>query len=292
MQRMRGLIWNWNRVKSYIGRPRMILQTKPVVIDERDYCTAPIFIVGAHRSGTSLVRRLFNSHSAVACPPESFFIRHYAEMLVDSNVRGGYEAFGYDDEAMRLDLAHKAASLHEAYRIATGKHIWADKTPIYALHLDVIDALFAGQARFVMVLRHPGDVVHSIFKRNWRFNAVEDGFESALAHVKETIDAMLAFEALHPDRCTRIVYCDLCDHPEPVLSATLAALDLAFEPEMLAFAEQDHNFGLEDPVVRGTRSIKANSGAWRGLTNVQQNRIRDVFGPLVDTPSYWAGEPA
>ena len=289
MFKLHKFSWYWNRARAYVGRPRMIVQTKPVVIDDSDYCEEPIFMVGAHRSGTSLVRRLFNSHSQIACPPESFFISHYAAMFQDRHIGAGYEAFGYSDEDRRRDLARNASRLHEAYRLATGKQIWADKTPIYALHLDAIDALYGGKPRYVLVLRHPGDIVFSIHNRNWRFNDVEDGFESALAHVKETIDAMMAFEARHPERCVRIVYGELCSTPETVLESALHGLGLGlrFEPGMLNFADQDHNFGLEDPVVRGTRAIKAQSGSWRGLEPHRQARIAEVFGDWVDSNLDW-----
>ncbi len=287
MRRRHGLIWYWNRVKTYLGRPRMIVQTKPVVIDDAQRCDNPIFIVGAHRSGTSLVRRLFNSHREIACPPESFFIANYAAMLDDRFVGAGYEAFGYSVDEARRDIARKASELHEAYRIATGKSIWADKTPQYTDHLEAIDRLYGGKARFVLVLRHPGDIVHSIYKRDWRFNDIADGFESALAHVKRSIDNLLAFEAKFPDRCTRIVYCDLCADPEAVLTPVLDRLGLEFDPGMLEFADKDHNFGLEDPVIRGTKSISLNSGAWRSLTLDQQARIVETFGPRADEALYW-----
>lgn len=270
----------------------MIVQTKPVVIDDTQRCENPIFIVGAHRSGTSLVRRLFNSHRDIACPPESFFIANYAAMLDDKFVGAGYEAFGYSAEEARADIARKASQLHEAYRIATGKAIWADKTPQYTDHLEAIDRLYAGKARFVLVLRHPGDVVHSIYKREWRFNEIKDGFESALAHVKRSIDKLLAFEAKYPDRCTRIVYSELCADPETVLTQALVRLGCEFDPEMLDFADKDHNFGLEDPVIRGTKSIALNSGAWRSLTAAQQARIVEVFGPQADETVYWDAEAA
>lgn len=287
LRRRHGLIWYWNRIKTYVGRPRMIVQTKPVVIGDGDRCENPIFIVGAHRSGTSLVRRLFNSHREIACPPESFFIANYAAMLDDRFVGAGYEAFGYSAEEARADIARKASELHEAYRIATGKSIWADKTPQYTDHLEAIDRLYGGKARFVLVLRHPGDIVHSIYKRDWRFNDIADGFESALAHVKRSIDNLLEFEAEFPDRCARIVYCDLCADPEAVLSQVLSRLGLEFDPGMLDFADKDHNFGLEDPVIRGTKSITLNTGAWRSLTPVQRARIVETFGPQADKALYW-----
>lgn len=287
MKGQHRLIWYWNRIKTYLGRPRMIVQTKPVLLDDSDRCEEPVFIVGSHRSGTSLVRRLFNSHPDIACPPESFFIANYAAMLQDSFVASGYDAFAYSREDMRRDLANKASSLHEAYRIVTGKTIWADKTPQYTDHLDAIDKLFDGKARFVMVMRHPGDIVHSIYQRDWRFNDIADGFESALAHVRYSIDNLLAFEKSQPGRCTRIVYEELCTSPEVVLSGVLGRLGLEYRAEMLDFATKDHNFGLEDPVIRGTRTISLNAGAWRSLTEAQQARIFEVFGEKARDDSYW-----
>ncbi|HEX4849128.1 MAG TPA: hypothetical protein VFV30_13370, partial [Novosphingobium sp.] len=85
--------------------------------------------------------------------------------------------------------------------------------------------------------------------------------------------------------CVRIVYCELCVAPEAVLRLALEGLGLGleFDPAMLDFADKDHNFGLEDPVVRGTRTITANSGAWRGLEPAQQARIRETFGDWAET---------
>ncbi|MFP5395504.1 MAG: sulfotransferase family protein [Alphaproteobacteria bacterium] len=265
----------------------MVVQTRAVVLADADRCAEPIFIVGPHRSGTSLVRRLFNSHPDIACPPESFYITHYAAMLEDRHVRAGYDGFGYDDEQMRLDLAGKAASLHEAYRLAQGKRIWADKTPHYALHLEAIDRLFAAQPRYVLVLRHPGDVVHSLYRRGWRLNGIDDPFESALEHVRNCLDALLEFETRHPRRCVRLVYEDLCDQPEPVLARAMVGLGLQFHPAMLRFADHHHNFGVEDPVVRGTRRIAPRHGDWRSLGEDQKARVIEFFGTAVERMDFW-----
>lgn len=67
----------------------------------------------------------------------------------------------------------------------------------------------------------------------------------------------------------------------------MAKIGLEYDPEMLNFADKDHNFGLEDPVIRGTRKIDAKTGAWRSLDQNQQDRIAEVFGPRVNAQSYW-----
>jgi hypothetical protein len=67
----------------------------------------------------------------------------------------------------------------------------------------------------------------------------------------------------------------------------LSRLGLEFDPGMLDFADKDHNFGLEDPVIRGTKSITLNTGAWRSLTPVQRARIVETFGRQADKALYW-----
>lgn len=287
---MSNLGWYWNRVKAYIGRPRLLVQEKPVILNEADFCESPLFIMGAHRSGTSLVRRMFNSHPDIACPPETFFIAEYARMLDDVLVLNGYESFGYDREAMRRDLARKASSLHEAYRLSQGKSLWADKTPRYVQQIEPIDRLFARKARFVLVLRHPADIVHSNYKRGWRFNDIDDFFESTLVYVKDSIDRLLAFEKAHQERCTRIVYRQLCDAPEATLRAALPRIGLTFHSDMLNFESKSHNYGLEDPVVRGKRVVELSAGAWRSWNTDQRQRAEAIFGRHILQDKFWRRE--
>ncbi len=280
--------WYFNRVKSYIGRPRLIVQERVIERDDQDRCESPIFIVGVHRSGTSLVRRMFNSHPQIACPPETFFIANYVAMLDDAEVALGYEGFGQNAEDMRADLSRKAASQHEAFRRAQGKIIWADKTPQYTSFLDGIDRLFDRKARFVLVLRHPCDIVHSIHKRGWRFNDIKDPFESTMIYVRQAIDNMLAFEEAQPGRCARLDYHKLCAAPGPTLEVAMAKIGIAYDPEMLAFGDKNHNYGLEDPVVRGKKSVEISTGAWHSWTEAQKARAVELFGERAIDETYWA----
>lgn len=283
-----NLKWHYNRIKSYIGRPRLIVQEKTIVRDDSDICERPVFILGAHRSGTSLIRRMFNSHPDIACPPETFFISDYVRMLDDNLVKSGYEAFGHDENAMRMDLARKASDLHEAFRRASGKAIWADKTPHYLPIAEGIDRLFDGRPRYVLIFRHPLDIVHSNWKRGWRFNDIEDGFESSLEYVRSSIELLLAFEAAHPDRSARLDYRQLCLQPVSALTDAMAAIGLSYDPSMLDFASRNHNYGLEDPVVRGKTSIELSEGAWRGWSTSQKTRAEAVFGSGIYDLDYWA----
>lgn len=277
---MSSLRWYWNRLKTYLGRPRMVIQDKAVVLTERDRCEHPLFIIGPQRSGTSLVRRMINSHPDIACPPESFFITDYARMAQDPEVLAGYLGFGHDEESARTDLARKASELHEALRIARGKTVWADKTPQYAFQLPAIDALFGGRPRYLMVRRHPWDSAFSIWKRGWRFNGVEDPLESALVHVRDALDRMNSFAAQHPERCASVRYHEVCADPQAAFGPALSHLGLSFHPDMLTFGERtDHNFGTEDPVLRGQRKLVLSEGGWTRWSEERKAMARSVLDP-------------
>ena len=66
------LFQTYKRFRSYLGRPKLVVQTKPVIISDENQTNNPIFLIGIHRSGTSLVRRdrkstrLNSSHTVIS----------------------------------------------------------------------------------------------------------------------------------------------------------------------------------------------------------------------------------
>ncbi|QIB34271.1 sulfotransferase family protein [Ancylobacter pratisalsi] len=270
--------WYGKRVVSYVLRPRVIVQERPVLLGSDNICEHPIFLIGVHRSGTSLVRRMFNSHSKIACPPETFYLEHYVRMLEDPVTFSGYEGFGYDREAMRADIAATASRLHEAFRLTQGKERWADKTPQYVWWTEGIDRLFGGRPYYVLIQRHPYDIVFSLVARKWRFNDIEDLFTSNLTYVRDSVAKMNEFEAAHPDRCIRLRYETLTTNPTDELTRVLTFLGEQFEPGMLTFYEKSHNQGLEDPMVLGTRGISGSHENWRSWTDAQKQEAAQILG--------------
>ena len=62
---------------------------------DRSLGDPPIFVIGCFRSGTSLLRRILDSHSRIACPPESKFIAPLAEVFRRRNSLKGLATMGY-----------------------------------------------------------------------------------------------------------------------------------------------------------------------------------------------------
>jgi len=258
------------QVRSFVGRPRVVVQQTPVVLADDNACDDPIFLIGVHRSGTSLTRRMFNCHRSIACPPESFFLQHYAKLIRDEESFAGFKGMGFGREAALKELRRAAARFHEAFRQAEGKPRWADKTPQYVFCADELLEIFGTQARFIVIFRHPFDIVTSIYHRGWRkLDFSEDLFENTVRYVAEAHDRQLAFLTRHPKQAKPLFYEALCQAPEATLKPLLEWLAEPWDPQMLDFAGGQHNRGIEDPVVLGMQTIEVNSGTWGTLSNDQ-----------------------
>ena len=277
----------FRRLRSFISRPRLLVQHHPVIIDDDTLCCNPIFIAGIHRSGTSLVRRIFDSHSGIACPPETYYLKHFASMLNDPQTFAGLAGMGYDREAALREIGKLASRLHEAYRISKGKRRWADKTPQYLSMLDEIHLMFGGAERFILIQRHPYDIAYSIFKRGWSFGQyAKDPLENTALYVADMWHRMSAFEVAQPELCHRIVYEELIANPEAVLKGALAFLKEEWESGILEFNSFPHNWGVEDPIVQGIGSFSLSYGNWTALSAREITTIDSILSPLLKGTGY------
>lgn len=281
------LSWQINRIRSALLRPRVQVQDKPVILREGEVCEAPVFIVGVHRSGTSLMRRILNSHRNIACPPETFFLAHYAAMARDPDTMAGFAGFGYSREEALAEIARQAATMHEAFRLASGKPRWADKTPQYTAILPDLLALFGTGTRFVMALRHPYDILYSIAARGLQFaEPGDDPFRANALYVRDAIARMTAFMDANPGLCMSYRYETLVADPEATLRTICAFLDEPFDPAMLDYHRQPHNYGTEDPVVLGTSGFIRSQNNWSDFTVQQRETAKDALSDTVAALGY------
>jgi hypothetical protein len=290
----RALFWA-RRVRAFLGKGWVIERAPIIVSQDEDLCLNPIFVIGTHRSGTSLVRRILDSHPNIACPPESFFLSHYSALLRDDTALKGISNLGFSREEALAGLRRGAAFFHEAYRRAKNKPRWADKTPSYAFHLDTIESLFGPGCRYVFVFRHPLDVAYSIWKRGWTLweadRSTGDRLADTCRYVADSIARQLAFMDEHRDRSLALIYDRLVSAPEPHLRRLCDFLGEPFAHEMLEHHKQPHDSGTEDPVVRGIKGFSASEANWLAWPKEDVARawsiVRDVgesLGYLPDNP--------
>lgn len=219
------------------------------------------FFVGCGRSGTTLMRAMFNAHPAMAVPYESYFLapmgraesrRHYeteAGFAVDSFVRSlqcepGFRQWGIPEEALGMALLHPpprdypdaARRVFALYASLQQKPRYGDKTTLYVLNIALLAELFP-EARFVHIIRDGRDVALSWLDTGWDFGpqTIEEAALYWRYHVKR---GQRSGRALGAERYREVLYEDLLRDPPGGLKTLCEFLELDFDPRMLAYPER------------------------------------------------------
>ena len=216
----------------------------------------PFFIVGAGRSGSTLLRLMLASHSRIAIPPETWFLLPLVERLpIDRDLSGAelHQAiaimtshYRWPDMQISADELRECAArlpsagigdlariVYDIHLRRTGKVRWADKTPPYIRILPQLATLFPG-ARFICLVRDGRDVAKSfqslmIYGKTIRQNTIE--WLEANRWERKWLASAQA------DSMLRVRYEDLVVDPESVLRAICAFIGEQFEPHMLTWQE-------------------------------------------------------
>jgi protein-tyrosine sulfotransferase len=232
----------------------------------------PIFVIGVHRSGTTLVRLILDSHSRIACPPESFFLLPESRLLADPKALEGLLAMGFTREHVIARVREHAAYFFEMYAASHGKTRWADKTPSYVDCLDFIETVFGSECQYVFVYRHGLDSACSIARIPDIAEADPhiaacggDRFAGAARYWATQCGVMREFAARRPGRVLELFYEKLTADPEAEARRLFAFLGEPFEPAVLRFHEKEHDHwaGLQDVKATSSKGFQPNVGRWR-----------------------------
>src|SRR5688572_6484260 len=106
---------------------------------------APIFIIGAMGSGTTLLRLMLDSHERIAIPPETGFMRIYNAYRYTPFKFSGAETMarlGYDGDEIDAELRAHFDRLFMHYAAQHGKVRWGEKSPLHTWHIEGMARLF------------------------------------------------------------------------------------------------------------------------------------------------------
>jgi len=275
-----------------------------------------VFVLGAGRSGTSVLRSVLDGHSRLAVAHEGRFVYPLSRRRSRYELPGGFDvdAFAADllaDPAVRGNLGLEPDDVRTAlggtpvvdypdavrrvfahYASQRGKSRYGDKMPAYVQRIPALAAMFP-EGRFVHIIRDGRDVALSAMAIagqrhepvalaiDWR-RRVEAG---------RAAGARLGSRRYHEVRYERLV----CDPAEPVADLC-RFLDLDYEPDMLQFFERRDNVPakvranprharLAEPLSSGSRS-------WRtDMQPADLDRFEAVAGRLLTELGYERGAP-
>jgi hypothetical protein len=227
----------------------------------------PIIVGGCPRSGTSLLRRVLDSHSRIHCGPEVKFFRDFYGHYFDDplrHLRFANSARSLLPEPELLDVLGPAfVAVHERAARGAGKPRWADKNPENVLYLAEWSRLLNEQWVFVHVVRNPLDTLASMKERSFPLS-VPGSLQERISFYRRHLQAGLAFAEANPSSYFCLQYERLVEAPEAELCRLMQWLNESFEPVQLDFNSKPHASGLEDPKVASTSTIHSrSSGRWR-----------------------------
>ena len=212
-------------------------------------------VVGAPRSGTTLLRFMLDAHRDLAIPPESGFLVPCAKLAAHEAVSceefhrivTGYpaDAPGWADFQIDADLflaglrtmepftvTDGVRLFYQMYAARFGKPRWGDKTPLYCLHLRSIEAILP-EAHFLHIIRDGRDVALSL--RPMWFAPARD-IETLASHWRQCVTKCRE----DAERCRHYMevrYEQLVEDTPGVLGRICRFLDLDFDDRMLRYHE-------------------------------------------------------
>jgi hypothetical protein len=209
------------------------------------------FVVGATRSGTTLLRLMLDAHPDVGIPSETHFFhklvkrsertRISPELLADTIItHKRWGDFHLDADELRarfneiepFNLSDALRAFYGLYAEKHGKTRWGDKTPGYLRYMRRIEWVLP-EARFIHLIRDGRDVALSVLPMNWGPSSVTEAAELWVERV-----TIAREQGALVDHYMEVKYEDLVTETEPALRRVADFLELPWDPAMLDYHER------------------------------------------------------
>ena len=205
----------------------------------------PIIIGGSHRSGTTLVRRLLNGHPRIYCPSEIKFHKDLLRQvpndpLAHARLGSSMAALGLAEDIWLDEFGRALIRCFELAAERDGKKRWADKNPENAINIRHWDRLLRQELNFILVIRHPFDIVASMEETKMKLT-LPAVLEERAAHVRNYIEFGLEYCEANPARSSIVRYEALVESPIRTLEELLAQIGEEYDPAMLANLGSDRH---------------------------------------------------
>lgn len=213
------------------GRPKLIKRPGRLLQE-------PVFLLSSVRSGSTLLRMMLNSHSAIYAPHE-LHLGKLRATFNDSYVKESFTELGWDENELTHMLWDRVL---DAALARSGKSVLVEKTPNHVFMWSRIARCWT-DARFIFLLRHPAAIFDS-WARARPHQSAEETAESVLKYGVKLEEARQVLPGL------TVRYETLVADPAAQTRRICEFLGLEWEPAMLEYGSQQHG------------SIRSGLGDW------------------------------
>jgi tetratricopeptide (TPR) repeat protein len=239
----------------------------------------PVFLVGFPRSGTTLLDTILMGHPGTTVLEEQPPLNH-----VDRAIGGMAALAAMDDTAIARARDHYFEEVAKIEEVPPG-NLLIDKSPMFLNKAPLIARIFPN-ARFILALRHPCDVLLSCYMSNFRLNSAMANFlrlEDAAAFYDVNFRHFEAAHAALPMRVHTVYYEQLVEDVAAEMRPLLDFLQLDWHEDALDHTRTARSRGLITTASYSqvTEPIyKRASGRWL--------RYREHLAPILPVVGPWA----
>jgi tetratricopeptide (TPR) repeat protein len=199
--------------------------------------SGPIFILGMHRAGSTLVEQILSSHSQIEGSEELFIISKFSSELahahpqydttqiVKSIEKGEFSCLG----ERYLEISSRSRQTNRPYL--------TDKYPGNWKHIGFIHCMLPN-CKIIDVRRNPMDCCFANYFQYYA-TALNYSFsqKGMAAYYSDYVETMRHFDEVLPGRIYRLIHDDLVDNFEEEVGRLLEYLNVPFEESCLRFYE-------------------------------------------------------
>jgi len=244
--------------------------------------TAPIFVLGLPRSGSTLIEQILASHSAVEGTQELAEIPRYVLEL--QGRERDFASPRYPAVLAQLPAAEyerfAERYLHDTRVYRTGRARFVDKMPNNFRHIGFIHLMFPN-AKIIDTRREPmaccfGNL-KQLFARGQEFTY---SIEDIARYYRTYLELMEYWDAALPGRVLRVHHEDVVEHLERSVRLILDFCELPFEPACVEFHRTERSIRtasseqVRQPIFREGLDQWRNFETWLGP-------LREALGDAV-----------
>jgi tetratricopeptide (TPR) repeat protein len=214
--------------------PEFFERNKKAGFDEK----GPIFVVGLHRSGSTLIEQILSSHPLVEGTTELNVMNSIRERLVRSRSQTPAAAIASLHRREVRAIGEEYFERTRPFR-QTDRPFFVDKMPTNWMNLALI-RISLPNARIIDARRHPMACGFSNFKQNYAAGvAFSYALDSIGTFYRDYLRYMRHFDAVQPEAVFRMINEQLVERPEEQVRGMLDYLGLPFDHACLEFHKND-----------------------------------------------------
>jgi hypothetical protein len=260
--------------------------------------SGPIFLGGAGRSGTTLLRVMLDMHPRIFCGPELKILPAIAEwyQALTRDFVNVIQSYYNSPADLQRCFREFIEGLVENARTKSGKPRWAEKTPHNVIFMRPLGELFP-DARFIHMIRDGRDVACSLLTMDWlnpltgrKWDYVQN-MASAARYWCEVVTAGRQMAA-HPSIAGRVLelrYEALVADPEAVMRHVLDFVGEPWHPVVLSYHTKIRDQEpFEASTAQASKPVTDRSiGRWRrDMTATNKAAFQAEAGELLGTLGY------